>query len=620
MIQIHSRARARAAVSLLALGLAAAAGCANAAPGAKVKIDSGMVQGVNADGVESFKGIPFAAPPLGDLRWRAPQPAAKWSGVRIADRYGHDCMQTPFGGDAAPLGTTPSEDCLVLNVWRPAEASAKPLPVIVWIYGGGFVNGGSSPAVYAGDAFARKGVIMVSFNYRLGRFGFFAFPALTKADPDHGLLGNYGYMDQIAALKWVQKNIAAFGGDPSNVTIFGESAGGGSVHMLMTSPLAKGLFAKAIVESGGGRGNLMGDRKVSEDKPNLPSSETLGVNLARKNGIEGDGADALAKLRALPAETVNDGLSLATMMSAGKTFGGPMLDGKIVVEDPQSAYEAGRQAKVPFIIGANTADIGFGFAPSKDAAFTAFGSQAAAARAAYDPDGQTPLAAVNTAISMDKMMVEPSRFAAATIAAQGIPAYEFRFGYVAESMKDQWRTGAPHASEIPYVMNTVAAKYGDKLTAKDAAMADTVNSYWANFAKTGDPNGRGLPEWPKYDAQRDALMLFEADGAARGGADPLKARLDVTAAAASLAPATRPMAAGPGVAQGRMDAKTTPLGDLLDSPAAKAIVAKYLPALVASPQIDMARGLTLQAIQGFMPNVITDEALNNIDADLKKLP
>jgi para-nitrobenzyl esterase len=209
----------------------------------QVTIDTGQLKGAVADGVVSFKGVPFAAPPVGDLRWRAPQPVKAWTGVRQATEFGADCMQKPFPGDAAPLGVTPAEDCLYVNLWLPQSGAAGKLPVMVWIYGGGFVNGGSSPAVYDGSPFAKRGVVFVSFNYRLGRFGFFAHPALTKENPQ-GPLGNYGYMDQIAALKWVQRNVAAFGGDPGNVTIFGESAGGGSVLALMTSPLAKGLFHK----------------------------------------------------------------------------------------------------------------------------------------------------------------------------------------------------------------------------------------------------------------------------------------------------------------------------------------------------------------------------------------
>ncbi|MFT4255131.1 MAG: carboxylesterase family protein, partial [Caulobacter sp.] len=216
-----------ACAGLAVIGAASAAAASDATI---ATIASGKIQGVATDGVIAFKGVPFAAPPVGDLRWRAPQPALAWTGVRPAAAYGHDCMQKPFPSDAAPLGTEPAEDCLVANVWRPAEASAKKLPIMVWIYGGGFVNGGSSPEVYSGAQFARQGVVFVSFNYRVGRFGFFGHPALTAANADGGRLGNYGYMDQIAALKWIKANAAAFGGDPDNITVFGESAGGGSVH------------------------------------------------------------------------------------------------------------------------------------------------------------------------------------------------------------------------------------------------------------------------------------------------------------------------------------------------------------------------------------------------------
>lgn len=611
---LRNRALASVAVSAC-LALAAGGFSANAAT--PVPTASGAVQGVSADGVESFKGIPFAAPPLGDLRWRAPQPAPKWSGVKVADTFGNDCMQTPFGGDAAPLGATPGEDCLVLNVWRP-EGTPKDakLPVIFWIYGGGFVNGGSSPSVYDGSSFAKKGVIMVSSNYRLGRFGFFGHPQLTKENKDNGLLGNYGYMDQIAALKWIKDNIAAFGGDPAKVTIFGESAGGGSVHMLMTSTQSQGLFSGAIVQSGGGRGNLMGSRLLSEDKPNLPSSETLGVNLAKKFGIEGDGPEALAALRALPAEQINDGLGMMTMQSAATTYGGPMVDGVIVKETPQAAYEAGRQAKVPFMIGATTADIGFGAAPNKAAAFAAFGPMAEQAKAAYDPDGTKPLSQINQEIAMDRTMVEPSRFVAGTLAKQGLPSYHFRFGYVADSMQAEWKTGTPHATEIPYVMNTVKAKYGDALTAKDAKIADQTNSYWANFAKTGNPNGAGLPQWQKYDPATDTVMLFNAEGVPVSQTDPWKARMEVTAYAASLPPAPPPATK---TASGHYASSLTPLGDMLDDPAAKAVLNKYIPDVISSPQIGMGRGMTLAALAQYIPT-LTEEMMAKIDADLAALP
>lgn len=518
-----------------ATALALSGASAVAATPTQVRIDAGIIEGALNDGVLSFKGIPFAAPPLGNLRWRPPQPVQPWSGVRDAKVFGHDCMQKPFPGDAAPLGNTPGEDCLTLNVWQPA-AKAKKLPVMVWIYGGGFVNGGSSPAVYSGEQFAKQGVAFVSFNYRLGRFGFFGFPALTRELPGE-LKGNYGYMDQLAALQWVQRNIAAFGGDPNNVTVFGESAGGGSVHMLLTSPLARGLFHKAIVQSGGGRGNLMGERGLTESKAGLPSAEEIGINFARKHGIEGSDDEALARLRALPAEQIVDGLDMAGLFASAKVplYSGPMIDGKIVVGAPDAIYRSGGQAKVPIIVGANSADIGFGFAPNKESLFAAFGPLKDQAIAAYDPDGSANQYSLAATVAMDKGMIEPARFVAAQFAAQGLPSYEFRFSYVAQSMRKEWKSGAPHATEIPFVFDTVAVKYHDKLAPDDSSMARIANTYWTNFAKTGNPNGAGLPQWPRYDPQRDELLDFGADGSAKAIADPWRARLDAAAAAADQA-------------------------------------------------------------------------------------
>jgi len=518
-----------------ATALTFAATTAIAAMPTQVRIDTGIIEGALSDGVLSFKGIPFAAPPLGNLRWRPPQPAPHWDGVRDAKSFGHDCMQKPFPGDAAPLGNEPGEDCLTLNIWYPS-AKAKKLPVMVWIYGGGFVNGGSSPSVYSGAQFAKQGVALVSFNYRLGRFGFFGFPALTQEFPDE-LKGNYGYMDQLAALQWVQRNIAAFGGDPNNVTVFGESAGGGSVHMLLTSPLAHGLFHKAIVQSGGGRGNLMGDRRLTESKPGLPSAEEIGVNFAHKHGIEGNDAEALAQLRALPAEQIVDGMNMAMLFAPAKVplYGGPIVDGKIVVGAPDTIYRNAGQAKVPIIVGANSADIGFGFAPTKDALFATFGALKDQAIAAYDPNGNAGLSALSAVVAMDKTMIEPARFVVAQFAAQGLASYEFRFSYVAQSMRNQWKDGAPHATEIPFVFDTVAAKYNDQLAPGDSAIARIANTYWANFAKTGNPNGAGLPQWPRYDPQRDELLNFGADGTAKAFVDPWRARLEVSASVANEA-------------------------------------------------------------------------------------
>ncbi|MBT9473171.1 MAG: carboxylesterase family protein [Pseudomonadota bacterium] len=511
----------------LVVGLASSGAHAAETRTEVVRTQSGQVQGVVKDGVAAFKGVPFAAPPIGDLRWRAPQPAPAWSGIRSAAEYGHDCAQKPFPSDAAPLGTAPSEDCLVMNVWRPAAASKAKLPVMVWIYGGGFVNGGSSPEVYAGDQFAKQGVVLVSFNYRLGRFGFFAHPALSKESPK-GPLGNYGFMDQIAALKWVQKNIAAFGGDPSNVTVFGESAGGFSVHTLLTTPEAKGLFHKAIVESGGGRGTMAPGRRVSGTTAGAPpSGETVGLAFAKSVGIEGEDAAALAALRKLPTDAVIANLNLMTMFAPTPTYAGPMTDGLIVVDEPERIYRAGGGANVPLMVGANSMDIGISMARTLDEIYAPFGpANRAAAQAAYDPKGTGSVGAVGSLVASDKMMVEPARFAAKAWSHLKRPVYVFRFSYVAESMRKEW-PGAPHATEIPYVFDTVKAKYGEALTPSDAKIAQLTNAYWVAFAKTGDPNGDGRPAWPVYDPASDQILDLANDGTA-AKADPWKARLDLT--------------------------------------------------------------------------------------------
>ena len=509
------------------LALTALATSAAFGQGDTVTTDSGKLQGALQGPVESFKGVPFAAPPVGELRWRAPQPVKPWSGTKKFTNYSADCMQVPFPSDAAPLGTAPAEDCLYLNVWRPAGTSpdAK-LPVMFWIYGGGFVNGGSSPAVYDGSKFAAKGVILVSANYRLGRFGFFGFPALTKADAD-GVLGNYGFMDQIAALKWVQHNIGAFGGDSSNVTVFGESAGGFSVSMLLTSPLSKGLFSKAIIESGGGRTNIGGQRYLSTAVPNGPASaESVGVDFAKSVGVDGTGAEALEALRRLPAEQILGKLNMASMGQTG--YSGPMIDGRIVLADPESIYRSGGGYHVPLIIGANSLDIGFGFAPTKEALFAPFGINRDRAVAAYDPTGNGDLRGVQYMVAMDHMMIEPARFVASIYASEDVPVYEYRFSYVAESMRSKW-PGAPHATEIPFVFDTVNEKYGKDLTPSDEKTAQAMLGYWVAFAKTGDPSTGNQPAWPRYSPATDMLMNFTTEGPV-AMADPWKARLDVTAA------------------------------------------------------------------------------------------
>ena len=390
----------------LVLVMLALAACSTGAPqtsggaAAEVAIDSGRLAGARSGGVMSFKGIPFAAPPLSELRWRAPQSVAHWSGVRPATAYGHDCMQELSANDDAPLGTLPAEDCLYLNVWRPDAAATKKLPVMVWIYGGGLVNGGSSPPTYSGAMLAKQGIVVVSFNYRLGRFGFFAHPALTKANADGGLLGNYGFMDEVAALKWVKRNIEAFGGDPAQVTIVGESAGGASVHMLATSPMAAGLFQRSVVMSGGGRRSVRGEATVA-------SAEKVGLRFAEAEGIAADDPAALAKLRALSAETVTDGHSRQADQRSS------MIDGKLVVEDAQTAYEHDRFAHAPMMIGATSNDLGRHMgAATKEALFARFGANADKARTLFDPEGTALLADLDRRVGLLGGMLEAAHYIA----------------------------------------------------------------------------------------------------------------------------------------------------------------------------------------------------------------
>ena len=509
----------------IAVAFTAAVAAAPAQP-TQVKVDGGVVEG-RADGdVIAFKGIPYAAPSVGDNRWRAPQPVLPWTGVRSATDYGPDCMQIPFPGDAAPLGVTPAEDCLYVNVWKPARTLGRRLPVMVWIYGGGFVNGGSSPPEYDGSAFARDGIVLVSFNYRVGNFGFFAHPALA-AEQRGKLLGNYAYMDQIAALHWVQRNIAAFGGDPANVTIFGESAGGISVHALLLTPLARGLFQRAIIESGGGDAGV-GGRALSGGSD---SAEARGLALAQHFGIQGQGADALTKLRALPASQLVDGLNMATMGGNATYAGGPVLDGRLERGSPVAQYARGEGARVPVMVGANSSDLGFVFMGSRslDDLYAKFGPDAVRARALYTSPPGVPSAQAVGAVAFeaggDQMMVEPARRTARLLSGRGQPVYEFRFSYVAESLR-RMSPGAGHATEIPYVFDTVKARYGKDLTAADEATAHTMHAYWVAFARTGRPEVPGQPAWPAYDAAQDVLMNFTAEGPV-AQADPWRERLDL---------------------------------------------------------------------------------------------
>jgi len=510
----------------------------NATNAPTVQSQNGLLSGLMGSGAEAFLGIPYAKPPTGKLRWRAPQPASHWTGKRDSTVFAHDCMQNIFAADAAPLRTEPSEDCLYLNVWRPIGSKAgDELPVMVWIHGGAFTNGGTSPAIYDGAALAQKGIVFVSFNYRLGRFGFFAHPALSAENADNGLLGNFAILDQIAALRWIQDNIAAFGGDPKAITLMGESAGGGSVNILMASPLARGLFHKAIILSGGGRDKgaarpLQGSSKNAED---------AGIAFAQWAGVEVTNPNSASMLRSLPADIISEGIGYTAMFSpAGPNpppvSAGPMIDGRIITSDYESAYEEGHVAAVPVIVGATTADLNNGGATSiwfligtsLDAIprastdpFAHFGEDASRARKLYITDKDR-----SALIATEAGMLEPSRYVAAKMHKLGVNAWQYRAGYVPHAMREKWAAGLPHARELPFVFDNLDAQTHYPVSEADRLMAKTMSLYFINFAKTGNPNAADLPLWPSYDNQARGIMRFTQQGPI-GGDDPRRERLDL---------------------------------------------------------------------------------------------
>ena len=504
-----------------------------------VRTENGVLRGVTEGDVTSFKGIRFVAPPVGEYRWRPPQPVDSWEGVRDATEYGANCAQSGWGAAPGTIAEGSSEDCLFLNIWKPAgiEEGAN-LPLMVWIHGGAFVGGSGAGGATTGEEFAKQDVILMTINYRLGRLGHFAFPALSEEHPEEPK-GSYAYMDQIAALEWIKENISAFGGDPDNVTIFGFSAGGVSVHSLMTIPAARGLFHKVISESGGGRDGVLTGRPIREDNADplyTVSAETIGINFARKKGIEGTDEEALAELRALSVEEIVDGGQETDGENGPRTYSGPILDGELVVETAESAYEAGRQADVPLIIGNTSAEVGGSFvnnSSSKEELFSLFGELEDEAKASYDPEGKKEFAEVITKFNTDWVWGEPARMTARTFVAADNPAYMYLFSYVPEAMQERMRFGAGHGSEVAYVFNNLDARWGDtEPTTEEQELAQVMNTYWANFAKTGDPNGDGVPEWPVYNTQNEEILEIEPDGETVGKPDPRDERLDVIQKAA----------------------------------------------------------------------------------------
>jgi para-nitrobenzyl esterase len=468
-------------------------------PSEIVATEAGALRGLVEDGVETFRGIPYARAPVGALRWRAPQPAGAWDGVRPAEAFADVCMQADASYDPNWTRQPMSEDCLYLNVWTTARGG-EPAPVMVWIHGGGFFLGSGGGPAMDGRALARRGVVLVSMNYRLGRFGFFAHPALTR-EANGEALANYGLMDQIAALRWVQRNIAAFGGDPDNVTIFGESAGGRSVNLLLTSPAAHGLFHKAIVQSGGERGIYA---LLSDDRPERPSAESIGLAFARHAGVETEDA---AALRAIAADRIVDGLNFVSPQP--ERFTGVVIDGNIVTEEPYVAFRDGHLRAIPYLIGYNDGEfaglpfIGF----LNDAALRDYDADSADVRTQYGADDD----AYRRYFANETFFEEPARRFARAVAEYGAPAYIYRFSYIAEQDRERIRTGAGHTSEIAYVFDTLAPVVANPAAA-DLAQATLMADYWTSFARTGNPNGAARPDWPRYDPASQRLMDFTNNG------------------------------------------------------------------------------------------------------------
>ncbi len=481
----------------------------------RVKTANGILESTDApkDGVRSFKGIPFGQPPVADLRWREPQPVKNWNGVRKADQFGPRCMQrTSPGADYWFRSTGMSEDCLYLNVWTPAKSGTEKLPVLVYIFGGGFQNGDGSEPRYDGENMARKGMVAVSVNYRTNIFGFFVHPELTKESPHHAA-GNYGLLDQVAALRWVRKNIAAFGGDPERVTVAGESAGSISVSALMASPLSRGLMAGAIGESGAMISSL----------PPQPLAD------AEQNGVKfgaAAGANTLAALRAMTAEQIQE----AVTKVQGLRFS-TALDGYFLPKPLTAIFEAGEQAKIPLLAGSNTQEqparsVLGGGDPTPETLANAikklYGDKADGILRVYAATTTDQVYEAATHLASARFISHSTwKWTELQMKTGGKPVYRYLYARPRPAylgMPDQpapaaggapsgpgaqqpsGPRGASHSAEIQYAMGNLDLDKRYSWEPADREVSKAMQAYFVNFIKTGNPNGPGLPEWPTYRA------------------------------------------------------------------------------------------------------------------------
>lgn len=488
---------ARCLRSVLLFALVAAP-CGASAATRVVATEGGDLTGVRQGGVVMFRGIQYAAAPTGEWRWRPPQPVQRQQGIHAADSFGAVCPQT--GRATALLAGIPmDEDCLHLNVYVPPAAfdGGKPVPVMVWIHGGSFRWSAGSWSGAEPFALVHKGVAVVTINYRLGRLGLFAHPALAATAPADEPQGNYALMDQIAALRWVQRNVAAFGGDPARVTIFGQSAGGVSVTTLMAVPAARGLFQGAIAQSGASR--IEGDRPLRGPRGYFESLEDDGVRMAATMGIK-EGADVAARLRALPVEDL-----LAYSAKEMPNSMNPVVDGRLLPDSISKIFRAGRQNPVPFLAGTTDWEASLiASYPLKLEAVLA-GADPTQARAAYP--GFTD-EALKSAWFTDMLFAAPARFLLGEMARVNEPAWLYRFSYVPEARRGTV-PGAAHSDDEAYTFGDTSMRgnwQGAAPTTADRRMAEIVSAYWINFAKHGDPNGPGLPYWPRYDRKTDRSL------------------------------------------------------------------------------------------------------------------
>jgi len=473
---------ALAAVARAAVALAAVARVGAGQDVAHAVVESGALVGTLRDSVESFKGIPYAAPPVGDLRWRPPRAPLAWTAPRQSADYGPSCPQAiapprvPPGSAAAAT----SEDCLTLNVWT-RVARGRPLPVMVFIPGGANTQGSGASVFYTGSRFAHDGVVLVTMNYRLGLLGFFAHPALTK-EAGSGPLANYGLLDQIAALQWVQRNIAAFGGDPHDVTVFGESAGALDIALLMTTSAASGLFQRAILESA----------DIDRSFPTLADAERGGGVLATALGLPGASSTAAA-LRGLP---------VAQLAAAADSSPGPVIDGRLLRATPVDAFGAGRAMAVPMVIGTNGNEGSLLGATPRLEWVTAGVSAAGLAelRQRYGAAAASDTAFAR-ALFRDWRFSAPARWIAAHATA---PVYLYRFNYILSLLRAR-RAGADHGSEIPYVFSTW---FTAPLSPADSVVTATMHRCWVAFASTGVPQCAGAPHWPAYRPSADSIEII----------------------------------------------------------------------------------------------------------------